>query len=116
MNSRKAFEDRHKFFRKECKAKGKQAANDFNARLSRKGHAGKLEFDHDNETLKLSVTRNSQDENSASTSDARNVRRPPLRRPVARSHLLCPILMGVLCPLVPSAALRRRALLHNPLI
>ena len=30
-------------------------------------------FDHEKETLKLSVTRNSQDDKSASTSDARNL-------------------------------------------
>ena len=65
--------ERHKFFKKECKGKGYQAANDFNNRLSRKGHAGSLTFDHDHETLSLTVSRNSQDENSASTADARNL-------------------------------------------
>ncbi len=40
--------------------KGKNADSDFNARLSRKGHAGNLKFDHEAETLSLSVTRNSQ--------------------------------------------------------
>jgi len=68
-----AFSERHKFFKKECKSKGKQAGQDFNMRLSRKGHSGSLLFDHDAETLALTVVRNNQDEHSATTSDARNL-------------------------------------------
>ena len=70
---KEAFGERAKFFRKECKAKGKQATVDFNTRLSRKQHAGSLAFDHDAETLALHVARNNQDENSSSTSDARGL-------------------------------------------
>ena len=38
-----------KVFKKEAKVKGKNAGLDFNQRLSQKGHAGKLIFDHDAE-------------------------------------------------------------------
>jgi len=65
--------DRSKFFRQQAKLKGQQATTDFNTRLSRKGHAGKLTFDHKDEKLSLTVTRNNQDENSSGTSDARNL-------------------------------------------
>jgi len=68
-----AFQSRSKFFRKEVKQKGKQATNDFNARLTRKSHAGVLNFDHENETLTLEVSRNTHDAGAASTSDARNL-------------------------------------------
>jgi len=57
-----AFRKRYKFFVKEVKQKGVQAAQDFNMRLSRKSHAGHLEFDHPEEKLALSVQRNSQDQ------------------------------------------------------
>jgi len=70
---KEAFDTRYKFFRKEAKVKAKQATSDFNARLSRKNHAGDLIFDHENERLGLSVSRNSQDADSASTQDARNL-------------------------------------------
>ena len=68
-----SFDERSRFFKKEAKVKGKNAGMDFNQRLSQKGHAGKLNFDHEAETLSLEVTRNNQDENSAATSDARNL-------------------------------------------
>ena len=68
-----SFVERSRFFKKEAKVKGKNAGMDFNQRLSQKGHAGKLNFDHEAETLSLEVTRNNQDENSAATSDARNL-------------------------------------------
>jgi len=68
-----SFAQRYKHWCREVKNKGKQAALDFNLRLSRKQHAGTLVFDHDNETLKLDVARNSQDTKAKSTSDARNL-------------------------------------------
>ena len=55
-----SFSQRYKHWCREVKNKGKQAALDFNLRLSRKQHAGTLVFDHDNETLKLDVARNSR--------------------------------------------------------
>jgi len=73
VKEKEAFTERSKFLTKEAKTKGKQAASDFNARLSRKGHAGSLDFDHGAETLSLSVTRNSSDQQSSSTTDARNL-------------------------------------------
>ena len=73
VKEKAAFEERARFFRKECKAKGKQASGNFNARLSRKAHSGTLNFDHDSETLSLTVGRNDQDESAAQTSDARNL-------------------------------------------
>ena len=48
-----SFATRYKHWRRETKVKGKQAALDFNLRLSRKQHAGTLNFDHEQETLKL---------------------------------------------------------------
>jgi len=68
-----AFQERKKFFRKQAKVYGKQASADFNQRLSRKNHAGELYFDHDQEVLTLQVQRNSQDTESATTQDARNL-------------------------------------------
>lgn len=68
-----SFAQRYKHWCREVKTKGKQAALDFNLRLSRKQHAGTLVFNHDEETLKLDVTRNSQDTQAKSTSDARNL-------------------------------------------
>ena len=56
-----SFAQRYKHWCREVKVKGKQAALDFNLRLSRKQHAGTLNFNHDEETLKLDVARNSQD-------------------------------------------------------
>ena len=56
-----SFATRYKHWCREVKTKGKQAALDFNLRLSRKQHAGTLNFNHDEETLKLDVARNSQD-------------------------------------------------------
>jgi len=67
------FDERYKFWRKSCKAKGKQAALDFNGRLTRKGHAGNLDFNHREEKLSLQVVRNSQDAHAAGTTDARNL-------------------------------------------
>jgi len=68
-----SFATRYKHWCREVKTKGKQAALDFNLRLSRKQHAGTLNFNHDEETLKLDVARNSQDTQAKSTSDARNL-------------------------------------------
>ena len=56
-----SFATRYKHWCREVKNKGKQAALDFNLRLSRKQHAGTLNFNHEEETLKLDVARNSQD-------------------------------------------------------
>jgi hypothetical protein len=52
-----AFEERYKFWQRSCKHKGKQANLDFNGRLTRKGHAGELRFDHRTQTLSLQVRR-----------------------------------------------------------
>lgn len=52
-----AFEERYKFWQRSCKHKGKQANLDFNRRLTRKGHAGELRFDHRTQTLSLQVRR-----------------------------------------------------------
>lgn len=52
-----AFEERYKFWQRSCKHKGKQANLDFNGRLTRKGHAGELHFDHRTQTLSLQVRR-----------------------------------------------------------
>jgi len=68
-----SFTQRYRHWCKEVKNKGKQAALDFNLRLSRKQHAGTLNFDHDAEKLSLDVLRNSQDCKAKSTSDARNL-------------------------------------------
>ena len=68
-----SFAQRFKFFRKNCKLKGKQATSDFNDRLTRKGHAGRLSYDHEEETLTLEVSRDNQDSCGASTTDARNL-------------------------------------------
>jgi structural maintenance of chromosomes protein 6 len=68
-----AFKERKSHYRKEAKARGKMASSEFNRRLSRKNHAGELMFDHQNETLRLEVKRNSQDVDSAATQDARNL-------------------------------------------
>ena len=46
---------------------------DFNRRLSQKQHAGELVFDHAEEKLSLSVSRNSQDAQAKATTDARNL-------------------------------------------
>ena len=62
-----AFYQRAKFYKKEAKLRGQQAAGDFNRRLSKKNHAGDLCFDHDHETLSLQVTRNNQDVTSSAT-------------------------------------------------
>ena len=53
--------------------RGKMASSEFNRRLSRKNHAGELMFDHQNESLRLEVKRNSQAVGSAATQDARNL-------------------------------------------
>ena len=37
-----AFAERSKFFKKEAKTKGRNAGQDFNVRLSKRGHAGDL--------------------------------------------------------------------------
>ena len=68
-----ALKERTRFFRRECKQKGLQCTSDFNIRLSKRGHAGTLTFNHEDESLALEVTRNSQDARSASTTDARNL-------------------------------------------
>ena len=67
----KAFAERSRFFKKEAKSKGVNAGADFNQRLTQRGHAGKLTFDHDRETLDLEVVRNNQDVNAKATGDAR---------------------------------------------
>jgi len=70
----RAFEQRYKYFVKEIKHKGKQATSDFNTRLSKKGHAGELQFEHADERLTLSVRRNNQDTAGGSeTKDARSL-------------------------------------------
>ena len=51
-----SFATRYKHWCREVKVKGKQAALDFNLRLSRKQHAGTLDFDHNQETRKLTLT------------------------------------------------------------
>jgi len=68
-----AFQERYKYWKKDCKKRGRQASLDFNMRLSKRQHAGTLEVDHANESLALLVERNSQDANSSSTKDARNL-------------------------------------------
>mmetsp|Transcript_27334 Transcript_27334/g.83084 ORF Transcript_27334/g.83084 Transcript_27334/m.83084 type:complete len:966 (+) Transcript_27334:623-3520(+) len=68
-----AFEERYRFWQRSCKHKGKQANLDFNGRLTRKGHAGELRFDHRSQMLSLQVNRNNQDAKSSGTTDARNL-------------------------------------------
>ena len=68
-----AFKERKSHYGKEAKMRGKMASSEFNRRLSRKNHAGELMFDHQNESLRLEVKRNSQDVGSAATQDARNL-------------------------------------------
>ena len=48
-----SFQTRYRHWCKEVKIKGKQSASDFNTRLSRKQHAGTLNFNHDEEKLSL---------------------------------------------------------------
>jgi len=68
-----AFEKRLKLLKKDILHKSSQATSDFNMRLTRKGHAGNLQFDHDEEQLALSVTRNNQDTSCSTTQDARSL-------------------------------------------